>query len=113
MRDSTPSGHTSAIRATTRARTWRDLAPHLTHQELVAAGDHLIRRPYPWAEDRTNPWCTPAQLSAACTGRHALALRRALADVRVGADSPRETWLRVAVADAGCHGRALHRVLGW
>src|SRR5690625_6147013 len=75
MRDSTPSGHTSAIRATTRARTWRDLAPHLTHQELVAAGDHLIRRPYPWAEDRTNPWCTPAQLSAACTGRHALALR--------------------------------------
>src|SRR5690625_7845199 len=66
MRDSTPSGHTSAIRATTRARTWRDLAPHLTHQELVAAGDHLIRRPYPWAEDRTNPWWTPAQLSAAC-----------------------------------------------
>src|SRR5699024_11665084 len=29
-----PSGHTSAIRATTRARTWRALAPNLTHQEL-------------------------------------------------------------------------------
>lgn len=106
-----PSGHTSAIRATTRARTWRDLAPHLTHQELVAAGDHLIRRPYPWAEDRTNPWCTPAQLSAACTGRHALALRRALADVRVGADSPMETRLRLAFAAAGLPEPQLNTVL--
>lgn len=106
-----PSGLTSAIRATSHARTWRDLAPHLAHQELVVAGDHLVRRPYPWAEDRTHPWCTPAQLSAACTGRHALALRRALADVRVGADSPMETRLRLAFAASGLPEPQLNTVL--
>ena len=106
-----PSGHTSDIRATSRARTWRDLAPHLTHQELVAAGDHLVRRPYPWAEGRRTPWCTPAQLSAACTGRHAPALRRALTDVRVGADSPMETRLRLEFAASGLPEPQINTVL--
>lgn len=105
------SGQTSIIRATSRARTWRDLAPHLTHQQLVAAGDHLVRRPYPWAEDRVAPWCTLAELRAACTGRHALALRRALTDVRVGADSPVETRLRLAFVAAGLPEPAINTVL--
>lgn len=105
------SGQTSLLRVTSRARTWRDLAPHLTHQQLVAAGDHLVRQPYSWAEDRATPWCTPAQLRAACTGRHALALRRALADVRVGADSPVETRLRLAFVAAGLPEPEINTVL--
>jgi len=55
-----------------------------------------------------------------CTGRHASALRSALEAVRVGADSPQETRLRLAVTRAGlptpllnttlrtATGRALH-----
>lgn len=105
------SGQTSIIRATSRARTWRDLAPHLTHQQLVAAGDHLVRMPYSWAEDRVAPWCTLAELRASCTGRHALALRRALTDVRVGADSPVETRLRLAFVAAGLPEPAINTVM--
>src|SRR5699024_2642524 len=41
------SGHTSQLLMTTRARTWRDLASHLTRPELIAAGDHLVRIPRP------------------------------------------------------------------
>jgi hypothetical protein len=90
------------LRLSTRARTWRDLAPHLDHAALVAVADHLLRRPRPKLESgRTDPWCTPDQLRALCTGRHAAALRRALDQARIGADSPRETRLRLAFLRAG------------
>ena len=105
------SGRTSIIRTTSRVRTWRDLASHLTHQQLVAAGDHLVRMPYPWAEDRVAPWCTLPELHAACTGRHARALRRAVNDVRVGADSPVETRLRLAFVAAGLPEPEINTVL--
>ncbi|MFQ6485728.1 hypothetical protein [Brachybacterium epidermidis] len=92
----------SAFRMSTRARTWRDLAPHLTHLQLVSIGDHLVRRPRPTIEQgRQNPWCTLDELGSVCTGRYATKLRTALADVRVGSDSPRETMLRLAFRDAG------------
>jgi hypothetical protein len=90
------------VRLTTRARTWRDLAPHLSSFWLIAIGDHLVRRPRPHLENgRTEPWCTIAELREQCTGRHAAALCSALDAVRVGADSPRETLLRLAFASAG------------
>lgn len=90
------------VRLTSRARTWRDLAPELTHYRLVALGDHLVRRPRPSLEQgRSQPWCTLEELWSQCAGRHAETLRRALADVRSGADSPRETLLRLAFARAG------------
>lgn len=90
------------LRLTTRARTWRDLAATLPHFWLVAIGDHLVRMPRPELEQgRTEPWCTIDELRQLCTGRHAAALRWALEDVRIGADSPRETLLRLAFARAG------------
>lgn len=112
----------SRFRISSMARTWRDLAPLLTHLQLVSIGDHLVRRPTPaFDKGRQEPWCTVDELSAACTGRFAAKLRSALADVRVGADSPRETMLRLAFRDAGLpeplinepligpDGRELHR----
>lgn len=90
------------VRLSSRARTWRDLAGSLSHYRLVALGDHLVRRPRPGLEEgRSGPWCTVEELSRQCTGRHAQALRNALADVRIGADSPRETLLRLSFRDAG------------
>lgn len=91
----------SPLRITSRARTWRDLAGELPHGDLVAIGDFLVRRPRPGLEGRSSPWCTREQLAAVCTGRRAVELRAALADVRIGADSPRETLLRLAFARAG------------
>lgn len=90
------------LRISTRARTWRDLAVRLDHSALVAVADHLVRRPRAEFENgRTDPWCTLEELRAMCTGRHAAALRRALGQVRIGADSPRETLLRLAFDRAG------------
>lgn len=90
------------LRLTSRARTWRDLARALSHARLVAIGDHLVRRPRPDFEfGRSEPWCSLEDLALQCTGRHAQILRAALQDVRVGADSPRETMLRLAFAEAG------------
>lgn len=97
------------VRLSTRARTWRDLAAELPHLWLVTVGDHLVRRPRPKLErGRDTPWCTLEDLARACTGRHAGALRRALDLVRIGADSPRETLLRLAFARAGLPEPALN-----
>lgn len=99
--ETAPPPHCS-LRMTTRSRTWRDLARHLTHGQLVAVGDHLVRAPRPQFENgRRKPWCSLEQLAKACTGRYAASLRRALTDVRRGADSPMETMLRLAFIDAG------------
>ncbi len=92
----------STLRVTNRARTWRDLAQNLPHVPLVTVGDHLVRTPRPDFEPgRELPWCTLEELRAVCTGRHAQALRRALADIRIGSDSPMETLLRLAFIEAG------------
>lgn len=96
-----PSGRTSPLPMTTRARTWRDLAGHLGPTSLISAGDHLLRIPRPGLEGRTAPWCTREELLAVATGRHAGSLRAAIARMRVGADSPKETELRLAFIAAG------------
>lgn len=89
-------------RVTTRARTWRDLAGKISSEQLTVIGDHLVRRPRPSLEKgRRVPWASLEELRALCTGRHASALRAALEDVRIGADSPQETRLRLAFARAG------------
>ncbi|QTF72445.1 hypothetical protein [Arthrobacter woluwensis] len=93
------------LRITTAARTWLDLARDLSLEELVIAGDHLIcAHPQGFPAPRI-PWTTPAAL-AEMLERHPRArgivtARRALELVRVGADSPRETRLRLALAAAG------------
>ena len=106
-----PSDHALELpdgqRVTTAARTWFDLAGMLRPHEvdwLIAAGDHLVRPPWT-PTGRADPVATVSELSevlARCRGRPGVRLARAaLAEVRVGADSPPETFLRLALIRAG------------
>lgn len=78
-------------------RVWLQLAPMLSLDELIEAGDHLVRR--------KRPPCTLESLGAevvAARGRRgAVAARNALSLVRAGTDSPRETRMRRAIVRAG------------
>ena len=76
--------------------TWSYLGLVLDHTRLVVTGDFLVRRKLPLA--------TLAQLEAAASvaGRPGIrAVRRALADVRMNTDSPKETELRLVIVAAG------------
>lgn len=106
-----PSDHALELpdgqRVTTAARTWFDLAGMFRPHEvdwLIAAGDHLVRPPWT-PTGRADPVATVPGLSevlARCRGRPGVRLARAaLAEVRVGADSPPETFLRLALIRAG------------
>jgi hypothetical protein len=83
---------------TTPARTWCDLAASgLTRHEVVAAGDRII-----WAEDPLGSVADLRSALARYEGRRgARLLRDALPILSIGAGSPRETWLRVLIIDAG------------
>lgn len=75
---------------------WCQLSPILTHEDLVVAGDALVRRKRPLASidelrDAVNRH----------SGRGIRALRRALNDVRGGTDSPMETRLRLMLMASG------------
>lgn len=116
------------VRITTRAQTWRDLTgadADLSDLALTQIGDHLVRSPRPWAENgRTAPWAALeglAHLVASTRGLPgAVRAARVLDQVRVGADSPRETELRLRLLAAGIpepllnvpvigpHGRPMH-----
>lgn len=95
------------LRVTTPERTWADLAGVLRPFEadwLVAVADHLVRSP--WREGRRRaPISSIAALTrllAACRGRPGIRrARAALEAARVGADSPQETFLRLALVRAG------------
>ncbi|MDI3330718.1 MAG: hypothetical protein QJR09_08280 [Micrococcus sp.] len=100
--------HRLGIRVTGAARTWLDLAtvsPPLGRDELVIAGDHLVRHPWLTGVGRTEPLTTVAEIRAALQRagrfRGVTAAREALELVRVGADSPPETRTRLALVDAG------------
>lgn len=87
------------VRATGPARTFLDMAALLDHDSLVIIGDALVRRPRPRLEGRSDPWTTLDELRAAAgafRGRGARRAREALRDVRMSADSPPETRLRLA-----------------
>lgn len=89
-------------RTTSPERTWLDCATLLTVQDLAILGDHLVREPHAWAETRRTQWTTVDALLA-CLHAHPgirgiSRARSALALVRVGADSPQETLLRLAMA---------------
>ncbi|WP_218221637.1 endonuclease domain-containing protein [Nesterenkonia sp. Act20] len=90
---------------TTPVRTWFDMAGLLSVDELVIIGDHLVRRPYSSYEGRFEPYATLEQLNEVVESMHGSPGRRramAAADlVRVGADSARETKLRLALIRAG------------
>lgn len=77
------------------AIAWAQLASWLTLDELVIAGDHLVRR--------KRPLETLDALSIAATGirRGGLFARAALLDVRKGTDSPRESETRLLLVRGG------------
>ncbi|MCW2132448.1 hypothetical protein B0G38_001611 [Arthrobacter sp. VKM Ac-2550] len=90
---------------TTRVRTWLDLAQSLPLDDLVVIADHLVRVPRPNFENRYEPYATPFELGN-MIARHprkkgVRILRDALQLVRIGADSPPETQLRLAMVRAG------------
>lgn len=93
------------IRVTTRERTWLDLAEMLSVDELVVIADHLIRIPRPQFEGRTEPYATRDELARMIErhkGKRGVCKARAALDLsRVGADSPPETELRLAIFRAG------------
>ena len=76
---------------------WLQLASLLTLDELVVAGDHLVRR--------KRPCSTISRLTFAVTqgqGHRGCRLARlALADIRPGTDSPAESRVRLVVVRAG------------
>lgn len=101
-REETATSHGMLL--TSRVRTWMDLAPHLSLDDLIRIGDHLVRHPRFRYEHRHAPYATPAQLEQLLReyrGRGARRLRGALGEVRVGADSPAETTLRLEILRAG------------
>lgn len=93
------------VLVTDHARTWADLAPLLPVDELVVLADQLIRIPRQRFESRSEPLSSPEQLAAALEerspGRGVARAREAWTLSRIGADSPAETHLRLALARAG------------
>ena len=103
------------VRVTSPERTFLDLAATLPLDDLVAAGDALVCEhgpefPSPRAAlssiDALN-----AMLSQHPGARNIRAAREALGYVRVGADSPPETQLRLAVVRAGLPEPELNHVV--
>ena len=95
------------VPVTSLERTWVDLCSLLRPDQVadaVVAGDALVNPP--WVDgSRLPPRTTASRLSAALerAGRFkgVRVARAALALIRVGADSPPETRLRLALLDAG------------
>ena len=85
-------------------RTWLDMAALLERNELIAFGDHLARRAVRFDGGDGGVFFL-SRLTAAVEGRagrrHRRLLRECAAQIRIGADSPKETELRLALVDAG------------
>lgn len=90
---------------TSRARTWLDLAECSDLDLLVVIADHLLRIPRQRFESRRKPYSTLGELTLLIErhpGKSGIRLaRQALGLARVGADSPPETRLRLALVRAG------------
>ncbi|MFF1828957.1 endonuclease domain-containing protein [Paenarthrobacter sp. NPDC058233] len=88
-----------------RPRTWLDLAKELPLNYLIAMGDQLIRQPRPSLELRVEPYAYVSGLRLLIRQHPNLQgvekARLALDEMRVGADSYPETFLRLAMRDAG------------
>lgn len=95
------------IRLSSPASTWAMLGMELTVDELVVAGDAIVRIPRQSNGRRGDPGlalATVAQLAAAVSAgrrRGAVVLREALTLIRVGSASPPETDLRLALLRDG------------
>jgi hypothetical protein len=93
------------IPVSVRPRTWLDLAKDLPLNYVIAMGDQLIRHPRPSLEFRTEPYAHLSGLRLLIRQHPNLQgvekARLALEEMRVGADSYPETFLRLAMRDAG------------
>ena len=103
------------VRLTSPARTWLDLASVLSTDDLVIAGDSLVCEhghnfPVP-----RRALCTIAELRSMVErhpgSRGVRKARAAIELIRVGADSPPETRLRLALVRAGLPEPELNCVL--
>lgn len=85
-------------------RTWLDLAAALPLSYVIAMGDQLIRIPRAGLEFRTRPYAHKEGLRLLIRQHPNMKgvekARVALDDMRVGADSYPETFLRLAILDA-------------
>ncbi|MCS5714451.1 DUF559 domain-containing protein [Herbiconiux sp. CPCC 205716] len=92
------------LRVVDAATAWCQLGAILGHDDLVAAADHLVLEPYRAEPGEARPYVTFDALTARAASYSApgaAALRRALADVRPGAESRPETHLRLLIARDG------------
>jgi hypothetical protein len=93
------------IPVTTPERTWLDMAEMLSVDELVAMGDSCVRVPRAELEGRAMPHCAIADLQRMIyrhKGKRGIRkAKEAIRLIRVGADSPQETLLRLAIVRAG------------
>ncbi|WP_211320832.1 hypothetical protein [Arthrobacter livingstonensis] len=93
------------IPVTTPARTFLDLAAILRLDDLVAAADHLICEHDRYFEPRKFPIVAEGTLRSYLADKHHVPgldkARAAVELMRVGADSPRETRLRLILFRAG------------
>ena len=81
------------VLVTTRVRTWLDCTRRMSIDELTVVADHLLRKPRPALEGRSEPYATVEQL-VDMLDRHKgtpglRKARLALEDARVGGDSAR------------------------
>jgi hypothetical protein len=86
------------------AATWLALAAVLPHDELVAAGDHLVLDPYQLDPADLRPYATIEQLNLALASFHGHGARSAasaLPLIRRGAESRPESLLRLLLGRAG------------
>ncbi|WP_308113809.1 hypothetical protein [Arthrobacter sp. ISL-30] len=92
------------IPVSVRPRTWLDLAHSLPLPYLIAMGDQLIRIPRPGLELRSEPYAYKEGLRLLIRQHPNMKgvekARLALDEMRVGADSFPETFLRLAMLDA-------------
>ncbi|WP_457972147.1 endonuclease domain-containing protein [Arthrobacter sp. D1-17] len=90
------------VRVTSPARTWLDLANLLSVDDLIAAGDCVVVSHGPDFPKPRSPLATIDDLRriiAAHPGMRGMKTARlALPEIRVGADSPQETRMRLVLA---------------
>ena len=95
----------SGIAVTSVARTWLDLAGLLSLEELVVAGDQIVSEHHRSFGPPRRPVLALAHLQSYLASKeyvpHLRRARAALALVRVGVDSPPETWLRLLLHQRG------------
>ena len=92
------------VPVTVPPRTWLDLAAALPLNYLIALGDQIIRIPRPGLEQRSEPYAYKEGLRLLIRQHPNMKgvekARLALDEMRVGADSFPETFLRLALLEA-------------